>query len=189
MLLVGMSLAPPLRLPDRPPVSGDTARELAQLRPAVRGLIAHVLGRSARDPDVEDAEHEVLRRALEGRHRLRDGDPLRPWLFGIARHVALDARRARRRDAADDGVLETLVDPAPGPEAALERLERAQRLDRALGALDEAQRTALLMFHVEGLGYREIADRLGVPVGTVGTWIARGRKRMATELMKGDGAR
>lgn len=187
MLLVGMSLARPLGLAGRSPPTA-AARELELLRPAVRGVVAHVLGRSARHPDVEDAENEVMRRALEGRHRLREGEPLRPWVFGIARHVALDARRARRHDA-DDAGLDTVADPAPLPDAALELAQRARRVDEALAVLDEAQRAALVMFHVEGRGYREIAERLAVPIGTIGTWIARGRRRLAEELAKGDQTR
>jgi RNA polymerase sigma-70 factor (ECF subfamily) len=45
--------------------------------------------------------------------------------------------------------------------------------------LPEDQRRALELFHLEGLGYREIAAKMGVPMATVGTWVTRGRKRIA----------
>src|SRR3954470_332711 len=100
------------------------SQEMAALRPVVRAVIACVLGEGKAHPDVEDGTHETLRRALEGHARLREGEALRPWLIGIARHVALDARRRRKRDRRfasatpdDDGeadaAVERLVDPAP----------------------------------------------------------------------------
>jgi RNA polymerase sigma-70 factor (ECF subfamily) len=51
-----------------------------------------------------------------------------------------------------------------------------------MDALPKGQRDALLLFHGEGLGYQEISTRLGVPLGTVATWITRGRQSMAAAL-------
>jgi RNA polymerase sigma-70 factor (ECF subfamily) len=169
---------------------GDDA---AALRPVVRALIACVLGRSANHPDVEDCTHEALARALEGRARLREGEPLRPWVLGIARHVALDAlRRTRRRgrvEAAPGGEgdtagspLDVVQDPAPGPEDRAASAERARRVQVALDRLSGPQREALLAFHVEGQSYQDIARRLEIPLGTVATWIARGRRSLAEAL-------
>src|SRR5512144_2508137 len=77
-------------------------QETAALRPVVRAVIACVLGQRQDHPDVEDCTHETLRRALEGRERLREGEALRPWVLGIARHVAIDARRRQRRERTID---------------------------------------------------------------------------------------
>jgi RNA polymerase sigma-70 factor (ECF subfamily) len=172
----------------------DFERDTAALRPLVRAVIANVLRERVDHPDVEDGAHETLRRALEGRARLRDGESLRPWIVGIARHVALDVLRARRRKRAreattietDDDSLTPLVERMPdaGPDP-YERLATAQRDERvraALGTLSEGPRKALTMFHLEGLGYQEIAERLGVPLGTVATWVMRGRKAIASSL-------
>ncbi|HEY3594827.1 MAG TPA: sigma factor, partial [Polyangiaceae bacterium] len=83
--------------PPRPPP--DLGNVLAALRPAVRALLGHVLAVPPGHPDVDDCESEVYRRAVEGHGRVDPGLPLKPWLLGIARHVALDAHRARRRTA------------------------------------------------------------------------------------------
>jgi RNA polymerase sigma-70 factor, ECF subfamily len=183
--------APP---PSPVPARGEQAwlGEAEELRPAVKSLVARVLGLGREHPDVEDCTHEAFRRALEGRSQLQQGLPVRPWLLGIARHVAIDLLRARRRrgpfevpngaDSHDD----VPVDPELAPDAQLEQAERAQRLSRALDELDEAPRRALLLFHVEGLGYREIAERMNAPIGTVGTWIARGRRSLAAVLANGE---
>lgn len=166
--------------------------QLEALRPAVRGVAAHLLRERVGHADVEDCVSETFRRALEGRDRLRKGTPLRPWVLGIARHVALDVLRARKRAAlrieSDTDELrssprvERVPDPAPGPEARAELGERARRLERAMEQLAEEPRQALLLFHLEGLGYREIAERMDVPVGTVGTWVTRGRQSLAAAL-------
>jgi len=167
-------------------MGASASDDTAGLRLVVRSVIAHVLGESREHPDVEDCTHEVLRRALEGRGRLRDGEALRPWVIGIARHVAIDARRARRRARAREEnaselspALERLVDPAPGPDERAASAERARRVDAAMRSLPDGPRTALQMFHVEGMGYQQIAQRLAVPLGTVATWVNRGRRAIA----------
>ena len=163
------------------------------LRPAVRALVAHVLGARLGEADVEDCTSEAFRRALEGHARLDDGAALRPWLLGIARHVALDALRTRKRalqrsaggarDSSGESIepVESIAHAAPGPHEHVELAERSLRLQRALAALPEPQRRALAL-HAEGHGYREIALALGVPIGTVCTWIARARQALARGL-------
>jgi RNA polymerase sigma-70 factor (ECF subfamily) len=170
-------------------MAGSDHTLLVSYRPTVRALVAHVLGVGIGDPDVEDCTSEALRRALEGHARLQAGAPLRPWLLGIARHVALDARRARARqwrrevgaDADTPPRVEDVETPLPDPHAHAESSQRAQRLQRALAALPAPHRQALSL-HAEGLGYREVAAELGVPLGTVCTWIARSRSALAKTL-------
>jgi RNA polymerase sigma factor (sigma-70 family) len=171
--------------------SAALSLETAALRPSVRAVIAYVLGEGKDHPDVEDCTHEALRRALEGQERLREGEALRPWVLGIARHVALDARRARKRDrlrvaqpAGDDAEepVELLVDPASAPDERAATAERARQMAAVMAGLGEAQREAMILFHVEGENYQRIAERLGVPMGTVATWLARGRKLLAGAL-------
>jgi RNA polymerase sigma factor (sigma-70 family) len=166
---------------------------LVALRPAVRALVAHVLGARLGEADVEDCTSEAFRRALEGHGRLIDGAALRPWLLGIARHVALDALRSRMRElqrnapavreSSADGVepIDRLAHNALGPHERAELAERTRHLQRALAALPEPQRRALAL-HAEGQGYREIALVLEVPIGTVCTWIARARRALARGL-------
>jgi RNA polymerase sigma-70 factor (ECF subfamily) len=166
-------------------------RETVALRPAVRAVIAAMLRESFEHPDVEDCTHEALRRAIEGCGRLRDGEPLRPWALGIARHVALDALRARTREArrrlattsdADDEASDAFERVADAGPSALERADSAQRVERlrvALDGLPKGQRDAIRLFHLEGLGYKEIAARLGVPLGTVATWVTRARAALS----------
>lgn len=192
MLLPDMA-APP-RIAHPPAMrAGVLSEDTASLRMVVRSVVASVMGLGPNHPDVEDCAHEALSRAIEGQDRLRPGEPLRPWLVGIARHVAIDAiranKRTRRRTAtggadeeADTALVDRVVDPTPGPEERASTAERAARIESALAKLPEDHRRALVLFHVDGLKYQAIAARLGVPMGTIATWIARGRKSIAEAL-------
>ncbi|MBK7581288.1 MAG: sigma-70 family RNA polymerase sigma factor [Myxococcales bacterium] len=189
MLAVRMaSTEVPTGLPAPP---GDFAADAEALRPLVRAVAASVLREGRMHPDVEDCTNESLRRAIEGRDRLRPGEPLRPWLLGIARHVAMDALRARvrsrarlvqpSRDGSDDP-LDRVADSTPDADERLDQGRRIAGIRAAMARLPEDQRRAIEMFHVEGLAYREIAAKLGVPIGSVCTWISRGRRSIADAL-------
>jgi RNA polymerase sigma factor (sigma-70 family) len=175
------------------PENPSLRQQTAELRPLVRAVVACVLREPPDNADVEDCTSEALRRALEGQSTLRG--PVRPWVLGIARHVALDTLRARQKqrqrnvDVNEDApqststlVIDRLVDPGAPADEQLEIAERAVRVRRVLGKLPEGPRKALEMFHMEGLQYQEIAQRLDVPLGTVATWVTRGRKAMAEAL-------
>ena len=184
-------------VPEKPAAKPDDpafAREAAALRPVVRAVVASMLRERVDHADVEDCTHEALRRAFEGKARLRDGEAMRPWVIGIARHVALDALRARKRARLRDGsggigddvgedlpaAVERLADPSDDPFERVSKARRDALVRDAIDALPPGQRKALTMFHLEGLGYQEIAERLDVPLGTVATWVLRGRKAIAS---------
>lgn len=167
-------------------------QQAADLRPLVRAVVACVLRERPDHADVEDCTSEALRRALEEKSEVRG--PVRPWVLGIARHVALDTLRARQKQRArnvevrDDApsstnvVMDRLIDPAAGADEQIEVAERAAHVRRVLQQLPEGPRNALQLFHMEGLSYQVIAGRLDVPLGTVATWVTRGRKAMAEAL-------
>jgi RNA polymerase sigma factor (sigma-70 family) len=178
-----------------PTSSASIEGELAELLPLVRAVIAAVLGDDRDHPDVEDGASETMRRGVEGKARLRPGEPLKPWVVGIARHVALDVLRARKRqnqrrarepirDEADDRppLYEELPDAAPSPFERFAKAQEHEKIRKAMNELPEGQRKALTMFHLDGLGYQEIAGKLDVPLGTVATWVTRGRKAVALAL-------
>ena len=109
--------------------------------------------------------------------RFEAGRPFRPWLYAVATHQAIDARRRLRRhrmsslDAPDPARDGRLPEPAARPEATgRERLESAEssaRLRAAVESLPEPQREALALVYFKGVKYREAALILHVPVGTV----------------------
>lgn len=170
------------------------SREAAELRPLLRAVAASVLHVGPEHPDVEDAVSETMRRAIEGRTRVRAGESIRAWIVGIVKHVALDVARSRTRqqkriasDAAPESastpdLTDRIPDSKPSPFERAARTQEIARLESALSALPNNQREAIVLFFIEGLSYVEIGKKLGVPMGTVATWILRGRKALAATL-------
>lgn len=182
------------------PETPSRSREVAELRPLVRAVVSCVLREPLDHADVEDCTSEAMRRALEAKTTELRG-PVRPWVLGIARHVAVDALRARQRQRArtvnvpeeapssTNLVMDRLIDPGAGADEQIDIAERAARVRRVLETLPDGPRRALSLFHLEGLSYQEIGARLEVPLGTVATWVTRGRKAMADALAEDSGGK
>lgn len=146
----------------------------------------------AGEADARDATQESLERVVTSIDRF---DPargsFRSWALTVARNVCRDRLRRRgleRRTFVDDGDTATAwtATEAPGPErVALARIESA-RLAEALETLPEPMRLAVVLYHVHEATYEEIASTLDVPMGTVMTWLHRGRKRLRAALEAGE---
>ena len=72
--------------------------------------------------------------------------------------------------------------PAPSPSDEASFREQLSRLDQALADLDEGPREAIVLFHIEQMSYRDIAAALEVPMGTIMTWLHRGRAQLKRAL-------
>jgi len=135
--------------------------------------------------DGADAAQETFVRAfthLESYDRRR---PLLPWLFTIARRLCIDHQRSRRHEAPAPEHPVADLHHAP-VEAHVSAREELARLARALQGLPEGPREALALFHLHDLSYKEIAEQLEVPMGTVMTWIHRGRDALRAALSAED---
>jgi len=151
----------------------------------VLGLARRYLRRA---PDAEDAAQEAFVRAFVHRDRFDPLLPLLPWLLTVARHVCLDRLRRDRREAISDAEAEGCAVESATAEDALSEREQLLHLSRALDALPEGQREVVAMFHLDGLSYREIAEALDVPMGTVMTWLHRGRARLRESILADPGS-
>jgi len=143
------------------------------------------------DHDAADIVQEAFLRAFDGLDGLR-GDHARPWLLAIVRNTCF-TWLARNRNRADHVGLDEEAHAAPDFEADPEQLAlRArdrERVDRALRGLPFEFREVVVLREFEDLSYRQIADVVGIPVGTVMSRLARARSRLARELAEGaDGA-
>ena len=151
---------------------------------AIHDVCRFVAGRE----EAHDATQEALERIVTS---IRKFDPargtFRTWALTVARNRCRDRLRRRgleRRTFSADGDQATawVPDDAPTPErVALARIE-TQRLAVALETLPEKMRLAVVLYHVHGSTYEEIASTLEVPMGTVMTWLHRGRKRLRAAL-------
>jgi RNA polymerase sigma-70 factor (ECF subfamily) len=150
---------------------------------AVRRFLRDLLGDG---PAADEGAQETFVRAHEGLATLRDGEKVLPWLFGIARNVALEALRARRRQAPDDvqAVMERHIDPLPTPEAAVLLREAEAALGRALASLAHDRRAALVLRIDHDLAYEEIAAVMGWTLAKVKNEIHRARLELRTSLIE-----
>jgi RNA polymerase sigma-70 factor (ECF subfamily) len=156
----------------------DTERLFATYHPALVRYLTRRLG----DRDwAEDIAQETFVRALRQDTLVNE----RSWLFAVASNLVRDEARKeiRRREHLTLMAAEAREAQVEGPDVALERALEAGDARRALDALAERDRQALLL-REEGLDYPEIAEILGIAVGSVGTTLSRARRRLA-EMYEG----
>ncbi len=125
---------------------------------------------------AEDAAQEAFIRAWQHLPNYRPRSPFRNWLYRIATNAARDALRRERETVDVDQVPLVALDA--GPEETVERTERGERVRQAVLALPTASRTVLVLREYEGLSYREIADTLSIPIGTVMSRLNYARKQL-----------
>ncbi len=143
--------------------------------------VVNVVYRMCGDANLaQDAAQEAFIRAWQHLPSYRPRSPFRNWVYRIATNVALDALR-RERETVDVDALSLAASDA-GPEAAMEEKERGERVQQAVLALPPASRTVLVLQEYEGLSYREIADALGIPIGTVMSRLNYARNRLRESL-------
>jgi RNA polymerase sigma-70 factor (ECF subfamily) len=129
---------------------------------------------------AEDAAQEAFIRAWQHLLDYRPRSPFRNWVYRIATNVALDMLR-RERETVDVDTL-SLASSEEGPEATVEGEERGERVRQAVLALPPASRVVLVLREYEGLSYREIADTLDIPIGTVMSRLNYARNRLRESL-------
>ena len=143
--------------------------------------------------DALDATQDVFMRVLHAIGRFNAGSPLWPWLRKITTTTCLNRLRSkaiRPETLAWDAAWEENepMSRDPGPEAsALLAWDRAL-LSRALAELPPLNRAVVVLRHEEDLSYEQIADLTGLPLGTVKTYLFRGRQRLRESLKNEVGA-
>jgi RNA polymerase sigma-70 factor (ECF subfamily) len=143
----------------------------------IYSFLVRYLGNTALAEDVFQA---TFLRVHEKSHLFTEGHSVRPWLYSVATHQAIDALRKERKyqiirmdedHAAQDGsegsLLELLQSTIPTPTEVASEHERAEWLRGAVNALPDHQRIAVLLVFFQGLKYQEAAEALHLPVGTI----------------------
>jgi RNA polymerase sigma-70 factor, ECF subfamily len=145
--------------------------------------------------DAEDLVQETIAKAYAAFHQFRPGTNLRAWLHRILANTFINGYRKRRREPASATLgadfqedwqvgADPLSPPARSAEAeALDRLADSEILD-ALRDLPEEFRVAIYLADIEGYPYKEVAEMMGTPIGTVMSRLHRGRSRLRKRLAR-----
>ena len=150
------------------------------------GICYRILGdRKEAEDALQDVYISLWRNAA--RYDGKRASPI-AWLATFARNRAVDRLRSGkvRRGAVPVDEAAALADDGPGAEAMLIDEERASRVHACLDALDEPQRGAIRTAFLEGRTYAEMAEREGVPLGTMKSWIRRGLARLKECMERGE---
>jgi RNA polymerase sigma factor (sigma-70 family) len=131
------------------------------------------------EDDAEDVFQEVFARTYEHLERLRDDDAIRPWIGQLSRRLSIDRLRVGGREQPEVDVIEGVDD---GALRELERLEEALTVHQAMATLPENCRDILDRFFAQGQSYAEIANALGLPMGTIASRISRCLTKLRSAL-------
>ncbi len=173
-----MTQAPPLLV--GPSFEEDALSHLDALYRTARRMTRH-------DQDAEDLVQETYLRAFRFRHQFQEGTNLRAWLFRILTNAYINLYRKRSReprretlDTGDEFYLYRQMRnlPESAPEETVLRDILDHEVKSALEEIPTAYRLPVLLADVEGFSYKEIAQIIGKPIGTVMSRLHRGRRAL-----------
>jgi RNA polymerase sigma factor (sigma-70 family) len=175
--------------PEGGPVAASAGPEdfTAALVTALPGLRRHAIALAGDVSRADDLIQDCIERALRNRATLKDPQRLFGWLRSILYNIYVDELRVRRRrgtPADIDEVVNSLAQSAPSADRS-SMLEFA----RAMALLSPEHRQILLLVGLEGLSYRETAEELALPIGTVMSRLARARDQLRAALDQTEDAR
>lgn len=150
---------------------------LPRLRRFARGLTGSLV-------EADDLVQAACERALARRHQFQEGTRFDSWMFRIVQTIWIDQIRTRKVRKEETEVPEGRL----GSDEPVRRVEARLALDevrRAVDRLPPDQRTALLLVTVDGLSYKEAAEVVQVPVGTIMSRLARARLALQAQLESG----
>jgi RNA polymerase sigma-70 factor (ECF subfamily) len=195
-------MAPPLDLPNLPDADVVVLAQKGR-EPAFRELIRRyerpvfsLIYRMVRDSTAaEDLAQDAFIKVLNHLDKYRPEFKFSSWLFKIANNVAIDHLRRRQLDTVSmdgsphattpDAVMASAIELSDASESALEEMEAKElgsAIEQAIARLRPEYRSCILLRHVEGRSYEEIATTLDLPLGTVKTYIHRARHELRRAL-------
>jgi RNA polymerase sigma-70 factor (ECF subfamily) len=175
--------------PDDPALRERFEREVLPLLP---NLYSAALRMTRNPADAEDLVQETYLRAYRGFSGFEEGTNLRAWMYRILTNTFINSYRKKQRepvtvqeDDLDEWYLFDKLGGSgvePSAEAEVIRGMPDEDVQKALEALPEGFRLAVLLADVEGFSYKEIAEILGIPIGTVMSRLHRGRRALEKAL-------
>lgn len=163
--------------------SSSFEAELAPVWPRLRRF-AYSLARDAADAD--DLAQSTVEKAFRSFGQFQPGTRFDSWLFRICRTVWIDQGRSRSRRAVHEAPPEAAdrvgIDPRPATEARIDLGKAMAAMER----LPDEQREVVALILIDGFGYREAAEILEQPIGTVSSRLVRGRNALLAMLGEGN---
>ncbi len=153
----------------------EAARDwlVERFSPTVLRFSLHMM---SNEQDARDVTQETMVKVLKNLHRYDSRWRFSTWIISIARNTCIDEFRRRRRRSYDDPP--DVADTGPRPDEITEQQRRASRLHSALAQIPPLYREVLVLYHFEHRKYREIAEILDIPIGTVMNRIFRARRKL-----------
>jgi RNA polymerase sigma-70 factor (ECF subfamily) len=155
---------------------------LVDLLPRLRRFARALTGSAV---DADDLVQAAVERGLERRDQWRPGTRLDSWMFTIMRNAWIDETRSRGRRGRIFAPPEAGEHVAGSDGEAIHARLEAREVAAAMGRLPEDQRLAVALVLVEGLSYREAAEVLDIPMGTLTSRLVRGRQALLAHLEGG----
>lgn len=167
----------------------------AQAMPYLDALYNTAMRLSRNAQDAEDLVQETYLKAYRHFDKFEPGTNLKAWLFKILKNTFINEYRRRQlrplesdfgeiEEAFENEVAEHGSQPIQTPEDEVLAASLDERVQKALAALPNDYRMVVLLADVEGFAYREIAEILDIPVGTVMSRLYRGRKQLEAEMLR-----
>lgn len=153
----------------------DLTALLPRLRRFARGLTQD-------SADADDLCQQTIERALRARKQWQEGTRLDAWVYRIMRNQWIDEVRSRTRRSQTFVHEDEGVNVGMDGDRDAENLVELGNVERAMKRLPEEQREAVVLVMVEGFGYKEAAEILGIPQGTLTSRLGRGREALLREL-------
>lgn len=139
--------------------------------------VYHLAYRTLHDQEeARDVAQEAFFKAFRSLRTFKPGSKFSTWIFAITYHACCDRLARRKRFSNDE--LPDKADPSAGPEVQAIAQDEAQRLRAAIESLPEKYRTVITLYHLQGRQYEEIAQVLGIPMGTVKTHLFRAKEQL-----------
>lgn len=149
------------------------------------GMFRYARSLVGSEHDAGDVLQEAFVSAWKGLPNFRGDSSLKTWLYRLVHRRSMDLHRSRRPvPVEEEHFADILADASGDPVRQAEGQELLADLRRELAELPELQRACWLLREVEGMQYQEIADTLGVPVGSVRGHLHRGRTRLAERMSR-----
>lgn len=157
--------------------------ELAAVWPRLRRF-AHALARNPTDAD--DLAQLAAEKAFRSFNQFHPGTRFDHWIFRVCRTVWIDMVRSSSRRAAHEAPPEAGEGQGYDPRAATEAAIDLKTAMAAMQRLPDEQREVVALILIDGFGYREAAEILDQPIGTISSRLARGRQALLAMLGEGD---